>query len=378
MLKTLLIFLISGICLSTFANGKGYLVVGNDTTHYDLKFQERGNNTKVFFKQSYESDYHEVYAENADAAAVPGRELFLSLKLPDTSKKVWVRCFFDGTYKLVRYNSQYYLVQPSGIMELKAPGDGHSESIFKGQMILLFSSKISYDFDKLNYTSESLVVPLIKYHEKENWHYTDYNKYINSSVSIMMNANFSTNKVRLAIDATGTSDFVGNSFGIGVARTVSYPDFSKKLGFSLGVKFDAYLLNQYIKNQQGAMKGFIDLNYKPFSVGAQGQISYQLIDSKMLKAVLGAGVEGSRMFAPSSQVKVETMTENVVQTAMHGISVNDKVSIFQVDQLRISCPKLTHSFQIGIAKYFLLNERKVENYVLVIDRSFQFSLSYIF
>lgn len=378
MLKSLLLLLIPLIGLSVSAQDKGYLVTKIDSSHFEIKFQDRGKNSKLFYRNSYETTWHEIYASNAESAVIPGKALFLSLKLPDEDKKVWARCFFDGTYKLVRYDGVFYIVGASEIVKLDSPGANKKKSRYIGRMILLFSSKINYDFSLLSYQSKSLIQPLIQYHKKEKLPFVDYNKYISHSIAFCADASFLKINGRLYLGSLNKVNLNGNSYGIGVSTEINYPDISKRISFSFGLQIENTRINQFVQKPHLSGTYFIDLDYNSYSLRIPVLGFYKIVNSSALKISFGAGVEVTKIFASKSNTDFYTMKDNIVQPEFHDITINDKLIPYQVNQIVVGIPKFSESLQLGAGISFPLTKVSSSDYVFTVDRSGLLFVRYAF
>ena len=152
---------------SAFAQSEGFLVAGGDTLNVRLEVKKSGKGNIILFKRKGETDAHEVTAENASEAYIPGKWKYISVKLPSLQEKVWAKCFFDGDYQLIQFKSAFYLVSSTETVKLTEPKMGKDQNLFKGQMKAVLFKQLDYNYQTLNYNSKSLVLPLIELHKNE-------------------------------------------------------------------------------------------------------------------------------------------------------------------------------------------------------------------
>ncbi|WP_372647480.1 hypothetical protein [Draconibacterium sp.] len=376
-----ILFVISCLLLASnvlFGQNSWLLISKGDTLNVSIQIKKKKSEELVYFKYSYHHDWHLITADNADAVELPGKEKYISVSLPSVENKVWAMCLFDGTYKLVKYKSAYYIITETDVYFLEPPTNSKSKNRFKGIFGALLYEDIDFDINELTYNSQSLVKPLILFHEKNNLWYKDYNRYRNKDTSVLLEGSYSYVKGNMNLSLSDNFSLNGQALTLGLHRSVMYPDFSKKIAFSLGAKVNAYSFNDYVKKERLGGTDYIDINNYCFSAGGDAAICFQFLDLSSLNLSLRSGIEVFRMFSSEQRVRLETLVDDVVETSYVDLSVDDRILLYQINQLLIEVPDFSKRLRAGVGVSIPLNKKVSEVNTFGINHSILFSVIYEF
>ena len=300
---TLCFFFISYLQLC--AQLKDKLIVSRDTMSCQIKIDQKKGDYLISYKDNNSVKWNDIYAENADAV-LKGNSFYLSLKLPDTEKKVWVKCFFDGVFQLVQYHSRFYVVGPDGIIKLKSnddlekEGTGQVRNLFIGQMIATFNNKVEFDFKKLSYNPKMLVLPMIKYHENNHLSYCDYNNYSKPRFVFNVAAGAELENSELYAkrnDQWGGSIvpvmFGGYSSFLNANINVSFPKFSKQFYFSGGIELSNDKVRGVRKLTEGDTNYYYELDHSGINVSFPAMAGYTILKEPRWNVTLYTGLQPS-------------------------------------------------------------------------------------
>ena len=376
----LIIFLWS---FTTYAQDYHKLIEGNDTINVLLKVSRKNGKYNISFKKPYEATWHPIDANNADIALIPDQKQYMSLKLPDTVGKVWVECLFDGTYKLLRYNNLYYIAEPDNIIKLDyvseriytAEADNtikynrNRKHYFKGILIVIFKDKIDFDFNSLSYSPQSLALPLIKYHQNYKLPYHDYISYAPVNIGYDVNAGVAygtyTIYPRLAMyhSIKNISPYVGANMSIG------FPDISKRINISLGLNAEYININDLFVESRGSETYYDEILYKGFNISTPVMLKYDVIQRQSIFVQLSTGIRPSKVFTSTSELKIQTLRNNIVETDLEKIKVPDLPKIFHHSEIVLKCPAITNNFSLGASYSYNLKKIPIfpESLMLYLD-----------
>lgn len=351
------------------------LVVGKDTTSCQLKISQRRGERVILFKNSYQLDWNEIYADNADAAIVSDESLFVSILLPDARKKVWAKCFFDGAYKLLQYRGEFYIVAAGEVTRLKERNkktegaDSGGAKVFIGQMIFIFHDKIDYNFNLLTYGSKSLVVPLIKYHEANQLQYRDYNRYIKVNKNWSFNGGFSLDNYNLSTQSINSIEIAGFSSLLGTNININLPQLSNRLSFSGGIEVSgSYLDAMKIRSFNGNTYYF-NLSYRGLNLSVPVMARFKLMQKPGLDVSLASGLKVVKGFSLDQSLTVETEKDNVVRTELENMESISGVKLFHCSELLLGIPTISKSISLGAAYNYSLSNKTQVNNTVSLDRS---------
>ena len=378
-MKTLLV--ISCLLLTStalFGQNSWLLISKGDTTNASIQIKKKKSEYIVSFKYAYHHDWHLITADNADAVELPEKEKYISVKLPKVEKKVWAKCLFDGTYKLVKYKSAYYIIAETDVYFLEPPTNSKSKNRFKGIFGALFYEDIDFDINELSYNSESLVKPLILFHEKNNLWYKDYNRYVSKETSVFTEGAYAFVDGGMNLSLNDYFSLSGQALTLGIHRSVMYPDFSNKISFSVGAKASAYAFNDYVKNVSVGKTNYVDINHYYFSAGGNGAVCFRFLDLSSVKLSLRSGIDVLKMLSSDQQIRLETLFDNVVETADVDLDVDNRILFYQINQLLIEVPDFSKRLQAGVGVSIPLNKKVSELNTFGINHSIMFSVIYKF
>ncbi|WP_167606980.1 hypothetical protein [Maribellus sediminis] len=360
-----------------YAQPKGYIVAGNDTTNVILSVKKKHQEYTVNFRRLHDVQMNSLTAPNANEVFVPGQWKYVSVKLDSLGNNVWAKCIFEGEYSLLEYRSEYYIVTATEVFHLPAPDDKNNRNKYSGIMTMLFFSKIDYNYRSLDYSAKSLVEPLIIYHKKNNLPYFDYNSYLTVSSSNFVEANLGTTQGFYLADLNKYS-FDGQSLGLAFNKTFLFPDWSKKLGLSTGVTLNVVFFDEYAKTTLVNGNAYADFKNTLYSAGIVGAIDFYVVDNAKLTVMFEAGVEYARLFASDTEVRIEQERGNIVNTAVRPASLNQNYLISQFDRLIIGVPKLNESILVGLGAKFPLGTNSEEANEFGVGQSLWLSVFYKF
>ncbi|MEN6454818.1 MAG: hypothetical protein ABFD10_11205 [Prolixibacteraceae bacterium] len=354
------------------------LITITDTTNVHLKISMERGNYIVSFKKNYEDFWHELYAENALAAIIPGKSLFLSVKLPDTKKNVWAKCIFEGIFSLLEYKRQYYVSVRNEIVKLDPPestgaGKNTSKNRYIGLMILIFGQDIDYYFNNLKYSSKSLVKPFIKYHEEKNLPYKDYNLYTEVDHLWMASAGITADvfTLRTADGAAIDLNTVGASTGIGFS--FSFPEFLNRLSFSSGMNCGFSSVNDLIVSSEAdGRTNYYDISFQTVRPEITILASYDFVKKEKFLLSLGTGLKAIKLFPTEKKMKIETLENNVVQTNFTEIETAPGAKVMHYSELSLKIPALSKFVSVGLSYSMSLQKTSSVQWRIDPDNSLAF------
>ncbi len=360
MIKNILLILAILLSGSIFAQEHDRLVSDGDTINLQIKIDRKKGENEVYFRKSYENVWHAIYAENASAAFVGDKSLYLSIKLPGQSKNVWSKCFFYGAYKLVGSQNQLYIIDPDGkILGLRKHGSGPEEktttgSLYVGQFIALLGDKIDYDYRKLVYDPKSFVKPLILYHKVHNLRYHDYNHYVEVDSRLIARAAFSEDKYKFRMDEGRSVKMKGNSF-TGVFYTeYHFPKFSNRLFFSTGLESTFCWIKDLCIQPINEKIYYIDVNYQGVVPGIPVNVRYEFFHNHNCSISLEAGVKFEKAFPIKKHLRTEIEEDGVVNTELPELNVRSSVDIAQNNKFLVDVPIMSKIFSFGVSWHYSL------------------------
>jgi len=351
------------------------LIVDNDTISCQLKISQQKGEIVVSFKNSYQTAWNEIYADNADAAVVSGESLFVSVLLPDAQKKVWAKCFFDGIYKLLRYRGEFYIVETGEVTRLKGRNKqtegvvSEGVKVFIGQMILIFKDKIDYNFSLLSYDSKSLVLPLIEYHKANQLPYCDYNRYIEINTDWSFSGGLSMDNYNLSTQSVKSVEIAGFSPFVAANLNVNIPQLSNRLFFSGGIEVSGSYLDAMKIRSFNANTYYFNLSYQGLNLAAPVMARFKLIQKPGLDVSLASGLKVVKGFSLDQSLNVETEKDNVVRTELVTMESISGVKLFHCSELLLGIPTISKSISLGAAYNYSLSNKTQVNNTVSLDRS---------
>ncbi len=366
------------------------LIVSRDTMSCQIKVDLRKGDYQVFYKDNNSGKWNDIYAENADAVH-KANSFYLSLKLPDTEKKVWVRCFFDGVFQLVQYHSRFYVIGPDGIIKLKSNDDIEKEgkrqirNLFIGQMIAYFNNKVEFDFKKLSYNPKLFVLPMIKYHEENHLSYRDYNNYSKPRFVFNVTAGAELENAELFAkreDQWGglivPVMFGGHSSFLNANINVSFPKFSKLFYFSGGIELSNDKVSGVRKLTEGDINYYYEFDHNGINVSFPVRAGYTILKEPKWNVTLYTGLQPALNVYSKATLRVETEINNTVNTQFIDLQRLDMAQLFHQVGLTFDYSIFGKIFSIGGGyNYSLSPKNKVVN-TLRKDNSVLFSIGYNF
>ena len=342
MVKKSIFFIIFLWSVNVYAQEYHKLILDNDTINGILKMSRKNGENIVSFKKPYEIIWHKIDANNANMALVSDKEPYLSVKLPDTEDKVWVKCVFDGTYKLLRYKNFFYIVEPDNSI-IKLDYSSGQKNRFKGMLISIFENKIDFNYNLLSYDSKSLVLPLIKYHQDNKLPYYDYVPYAPVRVNYDINAGVAYNTytlyIRWGTDHTikKVNPYVGANITFGI---------SKHFAVSTGLSAEYINIDDSFVTSGEFITFYDAVLVKGFDISLPIMLKYDIVQRKNIFVQLGSGLKLSKLFTSDSELKTQTLMGNTIQTNTEKIGISN-MNFFQHNELVLKCPAFTNNFSLG-------------------------------
>ncbi|MEL7585480.1 MAG: hypothetical protein AAGU19_02120 [Prolixibacteraceae bacterium] len=377
MLRYLLFLLLFAEFSHVLAQEQDKIITATDTASVQLKISLKRSHYLVWFKKSYENFWHELYAENARAVVKPGESLFLSMKLPDTEENVWVRCVFDGTYRLLEYKGRYYIFAPDGIhkLEYKEGGpaskeDASPKNKFIGQMIMIFHDKVDYDFSLLSYHSKSLVLPLIKYHDEHDLPFHDYNKYIETDLHVNFTGGVSRDHYQFNALPGVSVGLDGLSPVLGVSLSLSFPELSKRLALSAGILCSYNQVEDLIIRPLGDEIKYFDISYEGIYPAIPVMLEYRIFEKNSFSLMLGTGIKANKLYQMKGRLKTETAKDQVVNTRFDDLTTVSGIGMWHCSDLILKVPVWSESFSFGISYGYDLKQASPDVYSFQPIKSF--------
>jgi len=317
----------------------------------------------------------------------------VSIKLPDTEKKVWAKCYFEGQIQLLEYKYSYYLTTPEKIYKLSSDkakneesGNRYQKSLFKGQMIAILSDKLDYEFTKLQYNPKSLVQPLIKYHEQNNLPYRDYNDYYPASVDYVFafTGGFETMRLNLQTEEYAYGKFIPVDYteffpAISAGIKLNIPKLSKRLYFTAGFELSKHKIDVVRKtNSESITVYYTDLQYDAMSFAFPVNVGIEFLKNDFAVLAIQTGLKPFFNISSNAQMKLESDYNNIVNTKFITVNENSNPELFHDIGLKISSPVLSKKLTAGIGYSYSLTPSVDETNSISHLNSLTFSILFSF
>lgn len=380
------------ITLSLYGQSVDTLLYGNDTTICKILVKSKKNDYKVFIKKNFSVDWNEIYPEYGDFAFSESFR-YKSIKLPDTEKRVWAKCYFDGQIQLLEYKYSYYLATPDKIYKLTSNNTINDKSVnriqkslFKGQMIAILSDKLDYDYSKLQYNAKSLVLPLIKYHQNYNLPYRDYNDYYPPNFDFVVGITGGIETMRLNLQTeeyilgnTTPVDYIEFCPTINAGIKLNIPKLSKRLYFTGGIELSKHKIDVYRKiDSESIMIYYADIQYDAVSCAFPVNVGFELLNNDMAVVAIQTGLKPFFLISSKAQMKLESEFNNIVNTRFITVNENRLPELFHNFGFKISSPALSNKLSAGIGYSYSLTQPVDEINAITHLNSLTFSILYSF
>jgi len=380
MRKTLFLFAFLGFWTQTSAQQHDKLVVGNDTTNCQLKISQRKGQIIVSFQKANQAAWNEISADSADVAIVSDRSNFVSLRLPDVPQKVWAKCFFDGTYKLLQYRGKFYIAEPGKITRLwnnlrKSDIVRPRIKIFIGQMTLIFKDKFDYKFRSLRYELNSLVKPLIQYQKANHLPYT---KYHNIASYWTIGGGFSQETYKLSTQIITSVDMPGYSPFVAANLNFCFPYQSTQLFYSVGVEVSNPRIDLLKIRSINGNTVYFDLSYRGLNLAVPARIGYKLIQNPKMAVSIQTGLKVLKGFTLEQNMRVETEKDNIVRTELKTIESFSELKLLHCSEVIVGIPKLSKSISMGASYDYYLSNKIQEINTVRLGHSFSTFVRFTF
>jgi hypothetical protein len=358
-LLTILVLVLTGFQL--YSQSTDTLLVGSDTIVCQIMVKQVKTEYQVFFKNSINVEWNEVYPEYANAA-FSAIFRYISVKLPDTENKVWAKCYLNGTYQLLEYKRQYYVVGPENINKLTSVKEKldmmktTQQTLFIGQMIVIFGNQIDHNYSKLKYNSKSLVQPIIKYHEARKLPFHDYNDYSPAKINVAVGLTGVIETVRLNLQPD--EDFYGTTFpvdfnefypAISINLNLTIPKLSKNLYFTGGLEFSKHKIDAVGKySTSEPVIYYANLQYDERSFAIPVTVGYEFLKSKKAVIALQTGIKPFKNVISDAELRLEKEENNVVNTSFITVNKHQKVQLYYNLGIKFYSPSISKRISIGV------------------------------
>ncbi len=392
-MKYLLSILFSGfMVMNLHGQSIDTLMFGGDTTFCKIMVKKKKGDYQVFIKKNISVDWNEIYPDYGDFAFSESYR-YTSIKLPDTEKKVWAKCYFDGQIRLLEYNYSYYLATPDNIYKLTSDktkndesGNRIQKSLFKGQMIAILSDKLDYDYSKLQYNAKSLVLPLIKYHQNYNLPYRDYNDYYPANIDLVLGFTGGIETMRLNLQ---TEEYlIGNVIAVDYTEfyptisagvNLNIPKLSKRLYFTGGIELSKHKTDTYRKiDSESMIVYYTDLQYDAMSCAFPVNVGFKFLNNDFAVLAVQTGLKPFFIISSKAQMKLESEINNIVNTKFVTVNENSHPELFHNIGFKISSPALSNKLSAGIDYNYSLTQSVDEINTIAHLNSLTFSILYSF
>lgn len=355
-LSILLFIFLSG---NSFGQLSDKIVSKTDTTTCTIIAKNKKDGYHIYFTTGQSNIVNEVYPENAEFA-YSENQMFISIKPPETDKKVWARCFFDGEYRLLQHKYVNYIATPENIYRLspaneKTDEDGTTQrNRFIGEMIAILSNKVDYNFKQLQYNTKSLVRPLIQYHEINSLSFHDYNDYYPAKLSLGIFLGGGIESVHLNLQPD--DDYYGRISPVvnkeffqlgGLTANLTIPKLSNRLYFTGGFEFARHKASAIRKIEtSGPLVYFADLQYSAFSIAFPLGAGFEVLKSNIAAIAIQTTLKPWIVLEPDTELKLETELNNVVQSKLLKANKNQDIDFFHHLGLKIYSPAVSKKLSV--------------------------------
>lgn len=392
-MKYLLSILLSWfIVMNLYGQSNDTLVFSGDTTLCKIMVKKKKGDYLVFIKKNISVDWNEIYPDYGDFAFSESFR-YTSIKLPDTEKNVWAKCYFDGQIQLLEYNYSYYLATPDNIYKLTSDktkndesGNRIQKSLFKGQMIAILSDKLDYDYSKLQYNAKSLVLPLIKYHQNYNLPYHDYNDYYPPNADLVLGFTGGIETMRLNLQTEEylfgkviPVDYTEFYPTISAGVNLNIPKLSKRLYFTGEFELSKHKIDTYRKiDSESMIVYYTDLQYDAMSLAFPVNVGFEFLKNDFAVVAIQTGLKPFFIISSKAQMKLESEINNIVNTKFITVNENSLPELFHNIGLKISSPALSNKLSAGIDYSYSLTQSVDEINTIAHLNSLTFSILYSF
>ena len=376
---------------SSFAQLTDKIVLKSDTTACQIVVKNKKDGYHLFFRTGLNATLNEIYPENAEIAYAKNF-MFVSAKLPDTDKKVWARCYFDGEYKLLQYKYVNYIASSERIFRL-SPEKEKTETEetsrrkrYIGEMIAIFSKKIDFNFQQLQYNTKSLALPLIQYHEINGLPFHDYNDYYPAKLSLGVFLGGGIESLNLNLQPN--DDFYGRTIPVenneffqsgGVTANLRIPKLSERLYFTGSLELSRHNVSTVRKiESSGSATYYADLQYNSLSLSFPLGAGFEVIKTNNAAIALQTALTPWIELKPDAKLRLETEMDNVVQSKYLKVYKRERVDFFHHIGLKMNSPAFISGLSVIVGYDYSLTPDV--NYINTLPRTkaISFSATYNF
>lgn len=380
------------IVVNLYGQSNDTLVFSGDTSYCKILVKNKKNDYRIFIKKNISTDWNEIYPEYGDFA-FSENFCYVSVKLPDTEKKVWTKCYFEGQISLLEYKYSYYLTTPDKIYKLTSNKVKDDESVsqmqkslFIGQMIAILSDKLDFDYSKLQYNAKSLALPLIKYHLNYNLSYRDYNDYYPANIDFVLGFTGGIETMRLNLQTEEylfgkiiPVDYTEFSPAINTGIKLNIPKLSKRFYFTGEFELSKHKIDLYRKvNSESIAVYYADLQYDALSIAFPVNVGFEFLKSDFAVLAVQTGLKPFFIISSNAQMKLESEFNNIVKTKFITVNENSLPELFHNIGLKISSPALSNKLTAGIDYSYSLTPSVDEINSITHINSLTFSLLFSF
>lgn len=378
-MKITLLLLFFCICINVSAQDYGYLVVDGDTTTNPIQVKLRKGEYRVSFQTSGSTYWHEIYPENAQVAGTD-KELYLSERLPEKAKNVWVKCYFSGEDQLLEYKGRFYIKRAGKIYELKNKDelDAGPVNQYLGVINLLYGGRAEFDLSGIKYDPIYLVQPMISYHQKSKLAYRDYNNYTHIDHSYDIACGFSYDKLGLLTSTHRKVFFHTISPSVAASIAVGSNRLPHWMLFCFGVQMSYLSVDDMETESYGNLTNYYTFENSAIAFKIPISISAKIIDQRSMRVFLQAGVKVGYNLWKNMGIRKEEEIGAVVETEIYSVANDNHVQLFQQNQLLISFPQFSKHIGAGLSYSYALSKPYAVKYTIEGESSLAFFVRYTF
>lgn len=379
-MKPIFFLLLLGISVTVLGQNNGVLIGKNDSLNCSILIKKKKSEYQVYFRKSSSSSWSIIYPENAESAETI-EEKYFSRILPGKRTPVWLKCYFDGSMKLLEYRGTFFVEKEEKLIELTRADDNKENSNSKryiGLMNFLVGDLVNYDLSRLRYSAESLTQPFVMYHKAEGIPYKDYNKYVEVDFNFDADAGLGFESIKLNSETNEeiTYGTVRPHLAFGVQfHTSNFPHWLS-LRFGLGASY--LKLNGVEEIDKINETDYYTVNIDVFTLEAPLLLNFDLLKSNSLNLSLEAGLAVCYNKWGDVGLRSEQQIENNVYTEIVNFKADDHFQLMQVTNAVIEIPSVSTKWGFGLKYWRSLTSYDTSTYDLNKSYSVTLFLRYKF
>jgi len=360
-MKILISFvLILALYFSSNAQPKGYLKTSSDSIAVRLKFPKEKGEQQVYIQYSSSGTWFVIYPESADEASIPGKLKFLSQKLPDEDKKVWMNCIFEGEGKLLVYQRKIYFLKDS---VLKALSTMQRADVGYPLALVQEYFEIAGKEDVLTYFPSLLNDLFVRYHKERGLDYKEYHTRNHYTTYLNLSLGTSFDKLKFA-NGESAGWLNGQSYfaegGVKLAST-AFPKFIK---LYIGARLSRVNVSGMCQIPASDRISYYTIENSWSSLSMPLLVECNLMKKSSFVFDLAAGIEFSRAESGSFGIVREDQISGVVTTSLQTVSVAPNWGASFCNRMLVSIPSFSSKIRLGSEFRKRLSSSGAENELL--------------